>query len=115
MKKLLTVIIAFILLFWALNNIIGAQEGQSQTMKLLTLKKAQLQLEKTKGDFERSLKLKEQGLTSEEDFARVDAMTRSMINKLLHNPIITLKQAATAGVDRQAVENMVRALMGIGA
>jgi len=71
MKKLLTVIIAFILLFWALNNIIGAQEGQSQTMKLLTLKKAQLSLEKNKGDFERSLKLKEQGLTSEEDFARV--------------------------------------------
>ncbi|MCX6575150.1 MAG: NEW3 domain-containing protein [Candidatus Aminicenantes bacterium] len=71
MKKLVTVIIAFILLFWALNNIIDAQEGQSQTMKLLTLKKAQLQHEKTKGDFERSLKLKEQGLTSEEDFARV--------------------------------------------
>lgn len=71
MKKFLTIIIAFILVFWALNNIIGAQEGQSQTMKLLTLKKAQLQLEQTKGDFERSLKLKEQGLTSEEDFARV--------------------------------------------
>ena len=71
MKKFLTIIIAFTLLFWALNNIAGAQEGQSQTMKLLTLKKAQLQLEKTKGDFERSLKLKEQGLTSEEDFARV--------------------------------------------
>ena len=44
---------------------------ESQTMKLLTLKKAQLNLEKTKGDFERSLKLKEQGLTSEEDFARI--------------------------------------------
>jgi hypothetical protein len=71
MKKLVIVILAFILLLWALNNIVGAQEGQSQTMKLLTLKKAQLQLEKTKGDFERSLKLKEQGLTSEEDFARV--------------------------------------------
>jgi len=71
MKKFLTIIIAFILLFWALNNIVDAQEGQSQTMKLLTLKKAQLQLEKTKGDFQRSLKLKEQGLTSEEDFARV--------------------------------------------
>ncbi len=71
MKKFLTIIIAFILLFWALNNIAGAQEGQSQTMKLLTLKKAQLQSEKTKGDFDRSLKLKEQGLTSEEDFARV--------------------------------------------
>jgi hypothetical protein len=39
-------------------------------MKLLTLKKAQLAQEKTKGDFDRSLKLKEQGLTSEEEFAR---------------------------------------------
>jgi len=49
---------------------LGAQE-QSQTMKLLTLKKAQLQLQKTKGDFERSLKLKEQGLTSEQEFALI--------------------------------------------
>jgi len=49
---------------------LAAQE-QSQTMKLLTLKKAQLQLEKTKGDFERSLKLKEQGLTSEQEFALI--------------------------------------------
>jgi len=71
MKKFLIIIIAFIPLFSALNNILGAQEGQSQTMKLLTLKKAQLSLEQNKGDFERSLKLKEQGLTSEEDFARV--------------------------------------------
>jgi len=47
-----------------------AQE-QSQTMKLLTLKKAQLQLQKTRGDFERSLKLKEQGLTSEQEFALI--------------------------------------------
>jgi hypothetical protein len=46
-------------------------EGQSQTMKLLTLKKAQLAKEKTKGDFDRSLKLKEQGLTSEQEFAMV--------------------------------------------
>jgi len=48
---------------------LGAQE-QSQTMKLLTLKKAQLQFEKTKGDFDRSLKLMEQGLTSEQEFAQ---------------------------------------------
>jgi hypothetical protein len=48
-----------------------AQEAPSQTMKLLTLKKAQLQKEKTKGDFDRSLKLKEQGLTSEQEFALV--------------------------------------------
>ena len=48
-----------------------AAAEESQTMKLLTLKKAQLSLEKTKGDFDRYLKLKEEGLTSEEDFARV--------------------------------------------
>jgi glutamyl-tRNA reductase len=50
-----------------------------------------------------------------EVFDKVDKMTKSIINKLLHNPIITLKQAATTGVDRKAVEDMVRALMGIGA
>jgi len=44
---------------------------ESQTMKLLTLKKAQLHLQETRGDFERALKLKEQGLRSEEDFARI--------------------------------------------
>jgi hypothetical protein len=70
MKKLTTIFITILFMFGTLA-IARAQEGQSQTMKLLTLKKAQLQLEKTKGDFERSLKLKEQGLTSEEDFARV--------------------------------------------
>jgi hypothetical protein len=39
-------------------------------MKLLALKQAQLKLEQLKGDFERALKLKEQGLVSEEDFSR---------------------------------------------
>jgi len=39
-------------------------------MKLLTLKKAQLLQEEMKGDFDRALKLKEEGLISEEDFAR---------------------------------------------
>ena len=43
---------------------------ESQTMKLLTLKKAQLSQEEMKGDFDRALKLKEEGLISEEDFAR---------------------------------------------
>ncbi len=43
---------------------------ESQTMKLLTLKKAQLVQEEMKGDFDRALKLKEEGLISEEDFAR---------------------------------------------
>lgn len=43
---------------------------ESQTMKLLALKTAQLHSEQMKGDFDRALKLKEQGLISEEDFSR---------------------------------------------
>ena len=71
MKKIATALCVGLILAGAAFTALPAQEGQSQTMKLLTLKKAQLQLEKTKGDFDRSLKLKEQGLTSEEEFARV--------------------------------------------
>jgi hypothetical protein len=67
MKKYLTAIIAIFLFFSPLVPV--RSQEQSQTMKLLQLKKAQLQLQKTKGDFERSLKLKEQGLTSEQEFA----------------------------------------------
>ncbi|HOF82721.1 MAG TPA: NEW3 domain-containing protein [Candidatus Aminicenantes bacterium] len=67
MKKIVTLILAA----FALNVLAAAQAGQeSQTMKLLTLKRAQLTLEKNKGDFDRALKLKEQGLQSEEDFSR---------------------------------------------
>ncbi len=43
---------------------------QSQTQKLLTLKKAQLQLEMMKGEFDRALKLKESGLISEQEFVQ---------------------------------------------
>lgn len=43
---------------------------ESQSLKLLALKKAQLNLEAMNGEFERALKLKEEGLISEEDFAR---------------------------------------------
>jgi len=72
MKRLCTILVAFVVLAAALAPVmpLAAQE-QSQTMKLLTLKKAQLQLQKTRGDFERSLKLKEQGLTSEQEFALI--------------------------------------------
>jgi hypothetical protein len=70
MKKTVTIIAALIMLF-AAAIFSDAQESQSQTMKLLQLKKAQLSLEKSKGDFERSLKLKEQGLTSEQEFALI--------------------------------------------
>ena len=68
MKKAITALVVLILILGPMTHL-GAQE-QSQTMKLLTLKKAQLQFEKTKGDFDRSLKLMEQGLTSEQEFAQ---------------------------------------------
>jgi hypothetical protein len=67
MKK----IAIFVLALWGAAVFAAAQAPQeSQTMKLLTLKRAQLTLEKNKGDFDRALKLKEQGLQSEEDFSR---------------------------------------------
>ncbi|HPW17952.1 MAG TPA: NEW3 domain-containing protein [Candidatus Aminicenantes bacterium] len=47
-----------------------AQTQESQSMKLLRLKSAQLSLELRKADFDRYLKLKEDGLASEADFAQ---------------------------------------------
>ena len=44
---------------------------ESQTLKLLTLKKAQLQLEMRKGEFDRALKLQESGLISDQDFVQI--------------------------------------------
>ena len=61
-------IFAIFFLLVLCSNFIHSQE--SQTTKLLALKQAQLHLEQMKGDFERALKLKEQGLISEEDFSR---------------------------------------------
>ena len=66
-KTLIALAGAAALILSAVSSI-PAQE--SQTQKLLTLKKAQLSLEQNKGDFDRALKLKEQGLVSEEDFSR---------------------------------------------
>jgi len=57
-----------VLILTAFVSVTYAQE--SQTTKILTLKKAQLSQEEMKGDFDRALKLKEEGLISEEDFAR---------------------------------------------
>ena len=51
-----------ILIVFLLVSIIGVSYTQeSQTMKLLALKRAQLSLEERKGDFNRALKLKEEG------------------------------------------------------
>jgi hypothetical protein len=67
MKGYAKIFVIFFLLVLC-SNFIHSQE--SQTTKLLALKQAQLKLEQLKGDFERALKLKEQGLISEEDFSR---------------------------------------------
>jgi hypothetical protein len=65
--KILAVLTAILALFLTL----AAQVPQeSQSTKLLRLKSAQLSLELKKADFERYLKLKEEGLTSEADFAQ---------------------------------------------
>ena len=58
---LMTVLIPAFVLF--------AQSQESQSMKLLRLKSAQLQLEQKKGDFDRALNLKESGLISEAEFS----------------------------------------------
>ncbi len=63
-----------VLLLILTTNLIQTQElprsQQSQTMKLLTLKKAQLHLEMMKGEFDRALKLQEGGLISEQEFVQ---------------------------------------------
>jgi len=48
----------------------SSQPQESQSMKLLRLKSSQLSLDLKKADFDRYLKLKEEGLTSEADFAQ---------------------------------------------
>jgi hypothetical protein len=61
--------IAVIILIIAFStNFIYSQESQS--LKLLALKKAQLHLEEMKGDFDRALWLKEEGLISEQEFVQ---------------------------------------------
>jgi hypothetical protein len=59
---------AFVLLLIATFQFAYSQQQESQTLKLLTLKRAQLQLEMKKGEFDRALKLQESGLISEQDF-----------------------------------------------
>ena len=67
MRKICITVI-LIGVFFLFGHSIYAQ--QSQTMKLLALKKASLTLEEMKGDFERALKLNEEGLISQEEFAQ---------------------------------------------
>jgi hypothetical protein len=61
---------AFVLLLIVTFHFAYSQQQESQTLKLLTLKRAQLQLEMRKGEFERALKLQESGLISDQDFVQ---------------------------------------------
>ena len=65
--KILVITVVILVLVWALAV---AQTQESQSMKLLKLKSAQLSLDLKKADFDRYVKLKEDGLTSEADFAQ---------------------------------------------
>ena len=71
MKNLIK-ILGLIVIFTIASKSIYAYQGQqeSQSLKLLTLKKAQLYVEQTKGEFERALALKEKGLVSEQEFVQ---------------------------------------------
>jgi len=59
---------ALVLIVTFSTNFIYSQESQS--LKLLALKKAQLHLEEMKGEFDRALWLKEEGLISEQEFVQ---------------------------------------------
>jgi hypothetical protein len=63
--KIIAILAALLVLAWTLF----AQVQESQSMKLLRLKSAQLQLEQKKADFERALNLKQDGLISEAEFS----------------------------------------------
>jgi hypothetical protein len=62
--------LAVLFLFTAAAAAQSAPPQESQSMKLLRLKSSQLSLDLKKADFDRYLKLKEEGLTSEADFAQ---------------------------------------------
>jgi len=66
MKDLIILIIIILILLF----LIPVHPQELKTIKLLELKKAQLHLEQTKDEWERALKLKEEGLISEVDFIR---------------------------------------------
>lgn len=68
MKKVKITTVLVILMFLGGVSLFAQQESQS--IKLLRLKQAQLSVQEKQGDFDRALKLKEDGLISEEDFAR---------------------------------------------
>ena len=68
MKKVKITTVLIMLMFFGGVSLFAQQESQS--IKLLRLKQAQLSLKEKQEDFDRALKLKEDGLISEEDFAR---------------------------------------------
>jgi hypothetical protein len=65
--KILVIVIMTVLLIWTM---VFAQAQESQSMKILRLKSAKYALDLKKADYDRYVKLKEDGLTSEADFAQ---------------------------------------------
>jgi len=65
--KILVIMVMTVLLIWTM---VFAQAQESQSMKILRLKSAKYSLDLKKADYDRYVKLKEDGLTSEADFAQ---------------------------------------------
>jgi len=65
--KILVIVALTVLLIWTM---VFAQAQESQSMKILRLKSAKYSLDLKKADYDRYVKLKEDGLTSEADFAQ---------------------------------------------
>jgi hypothetical protein len=68
MKNFIKISALVLLLTFSFNFVFSQEE--SQTLKLLALKKAQLHLERLRGEFDMALKLKEGGLISEQEFVQ---------------------------------------------
>ncbi len=69
----MSLIVVFLLLSFSVHSVFGQEytpAQESQTLKLLALKRAQLQLEMRKGEFDRALKLQESGLISDQEFVQ---------------------------------------------
>jgi hypothetical protein len=73
MRSFISLFVLFSISIFCVNSVLGQEytpAQESQTLKLLALKRAQLQLEMRKGEFDRALKLQESGLISEQEFVQ---------------------------------------------
>jgi hypothetical protein len=71
--KMIVVVATILLVAWVMA-VAQTQPQESQSMKLLQLKSAHLQLLQNKADYERAVNLKKDGLISEADFSKTETL-----------------------------------------